>query len=208
MIKKLSNLLFTLALTSAIISCNDEMELKKDNYSSQEVIMHDLSIRDLQLIANEQNTTTVKGVFFNRNDNEVEERIYTVTSDNNGIRRIETNNNRLLEFDLEQEKIIIKSPNPEVSDFSDIYLIAYFINNSNSISLSNGRVFDNCEHTAVSIRERKSVSEENVQNMIDEYVEEHEDCEQSGGVDSACVYGDFGCISVGGIECETSGCDE
>ena len=51
---------------------------------------------------------------------------------------------------------------------------------------------------------RKSVTVQNIQNIIDSFLNEHRECKQIGGVDSYCIFGNFGCFSVSEISCPSS----
>lgn len=205
--KKLTKHILNLLLSIAIISCSEEIEIQQENLIDDDFIMHELSIRNIELVSKEDNSLLMKGVFYNRTNHSIEERFYTIEYKNDRLIKITSDDQKTIKFNSEDSKIIKTTNNLENSDFSDLYLMIYYTNSSKNSSLINKRFFASCEHTAVSVRERRSVSEEKVQNMIDKYVAEHDDCKQSGGVDSACVLGDFGCISVGGIECEESDCD-
>lgn len=88
--------------------------------------------------------------------------------------------------------------------FDDMFTTAYLTIGGDLNNVAVPQSDEGCIHSAISVRARKSITVENAQKLIDDFLSEHSECSQSGGIDSYCAFGDFGCISVGEIKCPSS----
>src|SRR5690606_21000612 len=121
----------------------------------------------------------------------------------------ETGGTREVVFDNSLQDVLFYSGGVETThtavNFDDMIYVAY-VNFSGKIPNPTVHASSRCIHTAISIRWRKSLTVQNGQTVIDDYLAAHSDCQQLGGLDTACTFGDFGCVTIGEIVCETSGC--
>lgn len=111
-------------------------------------------------------------------------------------------------FDKTNENVTFKVNDNIVSidsvNFSDLLVGTYLLGGGDLGSVSAPIIATECFHTAISVRSRKTISEANAQGLIDAFLEENPSCSQVGGIDSYCIFGDFGCVSAGEIECPDS----
>lgn len=58
-----------------------------------------------------------------------------------------------------------------------------------------------CKRTAISIRLTKSASVDHLNAFVDNYLGSHSNCSRLHGVDTGCLWGDYGCVSTQQIQC-------
>lgn len=66
---------------------------------------------------------------------------------------------------------------------------------------------EGCSRTITSIRYTRSSAEYHVNEATNTYLNENPGCERVYGVDSGCVWEDYGCVASQEIRCTGSGCD-
>jgi hypothetical protein len=98
----------------------------------------------------------------------------------------------------------IDEPLP-IDDQTDIAMTIALYNELTAIDLERVpvRIDDNlvCNKTAISIRVTKTASIDHLNAFVDSYLGSHSNCSRLHGVDSGCLWGDYGCISTQQIQC-------
>ena len=64
-----------------------------------------------------------------------------------------------------------------------------------------------CEYALSSWYTTKSRSESAIASHTQSYLKSHPDCHTIYGVDTGCLWGDFGCVSVQAVECHGASCN-
>jgi hypothetical protein len=59
-----------------------------------------------------------------------------------------------------------------------------------------------CKRTAISVRLTKTASIDHLNGFVDSYLGSHRNCTRLHGVDSGCMWGDYGCVSTQQIQCK------
>jgi hypothetical protein len=70
------------------------------------------------------------------------------------------------------------------------------------------RKADPCMRTIVSFRTTKSKAEYYVNSAVNAYIKAHPDCSRAYGLDSGCIWGDYGCVATQEILCTGGGCQK
>ena len=71
----------------------------------------------------------------------------------------------------------------------------------------NNQVLASCYYVASSFRYTKSSSVGHLNAFVDSYLASHKDCHKVFGVDSGCLWGDYGCVSTQEIHCHGASCN-
>ncbi|MGV3764870.1 MAG: hypothetical protein ACO1NW_02015 [Chitinophagaceae bacterium] len=64
----------------------------------------------------------------------------------------------------------------------------------------------NCRKTVVSFRKTRSSASENVGTFAKTFIKTHPDCKLIYGVDSGCLWEDYGCFATQELECTGNSC--
>jgi hypothetical protein len=64
-----------------------------------------------------------------------------------------------------------------------------------------------CEKTLVSIDYTESRVSARIENLTNSYLSSHKDCHTIYGVDTGCLWGDYGCVATQSISCSGASCN-
>ena len=198
---------------SAIISCNQEHLMENNNAVLKSTVLIDRNVFGVksfnkQVNQSENNNSdinvevaftngAVKTYYYNRTETFL--KLYETTGEQREL-LISNNENGVV---FKKNGIITTIEN---TLFDDMFVAAYIVIGGNIDAIDAPPPFENafeneCILSAISIQSRKSVSEERVQTMVNNFLKDHKECKQIGAVDSYCAFGDFVCFSVSEISC-------
>lgn len=114
-------------------------------------------------------------------------------------------------FDFNNSNLDKLSPKDE-TEFIEILAISDEIFNANLqrksyIDSNEFLKSEECAFSSMSARSSRSYSEIRAKRAADEFIDDHEDCELVGEVDSGCLWDDLVCIATQTIECNGETCD-
>lgn len=198
---------------SAIISCNQENQTEHNYAVLKSTVLIDRNVFGVKSF-NKQ---------VNQSENNISDLNVEVAFTNGAVKKYYYNKTetyfKLYETTGEQRELLISNNENGVifkkngiittienTLFDDMFVAAYLVIGGNIDAIDAPPPFENafeneCIHSAISIRSRKSVSEENVQTMVNNFLKDHKECKQIGAVDLYCAFGDFACFSVSEISC-------
>jgi len=64
-----------------------------------------------------------------------------------------------------------------------------------------------CDRTIMTIYSTRSAATDHLKTTTDQFLKAHPDCFKVHGVDSGCLWGDYGCVATQEIHCNGGGCD-
>jgi hypothetical protein len=205
---------FSLLITFlAFISCNQEHHMEHNDNLLKSTVLIDRNVFGVKSFNKQVNQTennnsdlnievaftngAIKTYYYNRTETYL--KLYETTGEKREL-LISNNENGVI---FKKNGIITTIEN---TLFDDMFVAAYIMIGGNINAIDAPPPFENafeneCIHSAISIQGRKSVSEGNVQTMVNNFLKDHKECKQIGAVDSYCVFGDFACFSVSEISC-------
>jgi hypothetical protein len=64
-----------------------------------------------------------------------------------------------------------------------------------------------CDRTIMSVRSTRSSAISNATTATNTFIKAHPDCHTVYGVDSGCIFEDYGCVATQSVSCSGGGCD-
>lgn len=68
-------------------------------------------------------------------------------------------------------------------------------------------VLASCSRTIMALRTTKSRAMAYITSATNDFIKAHPDCKKVFGIDSGCLWGDYGCVATQELSCSGGGCD-